>query len=534
MVVKSSNALPGEPLPLDEHFEDFSTDDNDAKVMRFLNIEDNELVHQRFLIVYGKVPGIKGRGSIVVHHPDFPSLTFPAVDGYFKALAQLDTGKNCLKFEYILEDKCICEGLLTVENVSDQDKPPLHLAIVVASDSPKVFDAPPETSGPGMNDLDAAISKLRCAAYLWQAFTAEQMRRHGFGRMTFCLQEVHEQDTMARDGKERMVPQVHVVKSKLTLAEIQDKKYAQQWSAPPGAEHCGGGQLSIARDALKESGLFNDDHCVACLTMDSHWDPEQKVLLGHGAVASTYPTPRTGVFGSHTTHAWPACAEEIADKFMDTTKTDARYLANDAGESGEYWQAANIGMAAFLHMASVPMSVTRAPSGLTARGYKHFNRAFMACEPGKEGPILQRDEGGAYLHRLNAIRLRYNPCIAPSAERKAQDSNAASVFDISTDNGIVLECSQGVTLICIQLNGKYRTHLEYTAENLERRQSGIIAAEQDELIAEFPTRVVLSKNRLRELVGQWTSTDNLSIIVDTHAANRKVFSDIQKSVKYAD
>jgi hypothetical protein len=60
--------------------------------------------------------------------------------------------------------------------------PPLHLAILVAADSNLVIDAPKEKQISGENGLESVKAKLRCAGYLWQAFTAEQMQRNGFGR----------------------------------------------------------------------------------------------------------------------------------------------------------------------------------------------------------------------------------------------------------------------------------------------------------------------------------------------------------------
>ena len=45
------------------------------------------------------------------------------------------------------------------------------------SDSDETFDAPPNRIANEGNDLGVAIMKYRMAAYMWQAYTADQMRR---------------------------------------------------------------------------------------------------------------------------------------------------------------------------------------------------------------------------------------------------------------------------------------------------------------------------------------------------------------------
>ncbi|KAJ1728902.1 hypothetical protein LPJ61_003794 [Coemansia biformis] len=249
---------------------------------------------------------------------------------------------------------------------------------------------------------------------------------------------------------------------------------------------------------------------VACLTLDSHWDPEAEIILGHGAYGSNSFGLGVGIFGSHTTHAWPACAEEIAEKFLDTTAIDTSILANDAGEGGEYWQAANIGMGALFHMAAMAMWIDSGPTGIIQRGYKHFSRAFMAKEPGHEGPIKQGDEGRAHLNRLSAVGLRHHPCLRMPGD---VISEMAVEFISATDDGVVIHSKTGVILVEVLVNNKHCTHMEYTAENFGRRQSGQIPAEADEAAAVFPTQIALSRDRLRGLVGELAESDEVVLSV---------------------
>ena len=69
------------------------------------------------------------------------------------------------------------------------NSPPLQLVIVLGRDSPGTFDAVPERIRKEGNGLDTAVRKFRMAAYLWQAFTGEQMFRQNFGRRCFRFEE---------------------------------------------------------------------------------------------------------------------------------------------------------------------------------------------------------------------------------------------------------------------------------------------------------------------------------------------------------
>ncbi|KAJ2629458.1 hypothetical protein H4R22_003303, partial [Coemansia sp. RSA 1290] len=500
----SAEVPAGVPLPLDQH--DIYPADADGNrkhisgnqegSMLFLNVKESEMVHQRFLIVYGQVPGVKGANDrIVVRHPYFPPLSFPAVDGYFKVLAELENGDNALRFEYLQGNNCIATGTLNIKMSPYLEKPPLILAVVLGRDSQGEFDAPPNARGPGRNDLDAAIRKFRCCAYLWQAFVAEQLHRQGFGRRTFRLEESYEPDTMARDNMNRMTAKVHVIRSRRTVAEIRDKERAQQWCPPPGYKrHTTESQFSLANEAIDDYGVFKGKHFIVCLSLDAHWDPQLQVILGHAALGGGTGTRRLGVFGSHTTHAWPANAEEIAEKFLDTTKTDTRYLANDAKECGEYWRAANIGMGAFLHECGHLLTLAHTPSGIMSRGFNDFNRTFMARAPNFQGPVRQRDEAGAHWHRTDIIRLRHHVLLRLPSDPplRENEQNEAGFELLAIEEGLLVRSQSGITMIEVWVNGHYRNHIEYTSENLPRRRNGSIMADRAEMATAYPQQVCLA------------------------------------------
>ncbi|KAJ2768115.1 hypothetical protein IWQ56_003066 [Coemansia nantahalensis] len=504
----------GEPLPPYPTCDDGMAPECEPGTMRFLNVADGELVHHRFLIVHGLVSGQKGcEGTVVVHHPDFPVLEFPAVDGYFKALAHLDRGANELRFEHVKDGSSTSTRSLVVRMEPVADRSPLQLAVFVGSDSDETFDAPPDARGPGLNDLDAAMRKLRCCAYLWQAFVAEQMHRHGFGRRTFSLEEELAPDTMGDDGKCRMTARVHVVRSRYTVAEIRSLEVVHQWHAPhAGAEPDPGKLLHFHKEDIWASPAFGADCAVACLTLDSHWDPELQAILGHVAGYQPFVARKVSTFGSHTTHAWPASAAEIASKFLDTTPTDTRILANDAFESDEYWKAANIGIGAFFHMTSYMLSMGVTSQGFFSRGYKHFSRAFMAKTPDHTGAVTQAGEGLAYLHRTNALGIRHDRRLAMPGDPPFTTFSSEATVEM-TDGGVVVSSRASVIVIEVRANNICHGHLEYTAENWDRRKSGQLAATPDEAAAMFPSRVTISRDRLLEMAGEVADNTSISLLV---------------------
>ncbi|KAJ2717229.1 hypothetical protein H4R19_000173, partial [Coemansia spiralis] len=446
------------------------------------------------------------------------------------ALAHLDSGSNKLTFEYRTDGRTVGTKMLAVQMAPIADRSPLQLAVLVGSDSAETFDAPEGARGPGLNDLDAAVRKVRCAAYMWQAFIAEHMYRHGFGRRTFSLEEEIAPDTMDSDGRSRMTARVHVVRSKYTVAELQAREIAQQHMVPDkNANSKPDDLLDMHMEDIKANAAFDRNCAVACLTLDSHWDPESQIILGHACICQPYREQKVGLFGSHTTHAWPASAAEIVAKFLDATPTDTAVLANDCGESGEHWKAANIGIGAFLHMACYLMSAGGATEGFVYRGYSDFSRAFLAKVPGHAEAITQGDEGLAYLHRPNALGMRHDRRLAMPGD--APFANTIGPNSVGAVNDRVeIASDDGVVAIEVHVNDRFRAHLEYTAENWSRRQSGQIAAAADEASAAFPTRISLSCARLRELVGEVTADDHVCLVVRSRGCTSEISKDLRTLV----
>ncbi|KAJ1925262.1 hypothetical protein IWQ60_004667 [Tieghemiomyces parasiticus] len=425
-----------------------------------VSIQEGETVYQRVLLIYGRAgpPHTHFEGQITVYPQNFPMQRWPVVDTHFKCLVPLEPGQNLVRFQ--------CNGaetLLTLHYLPRLQNPPLRLAIMVAKDSPLTFDAPPDKQGPGKNDLSAAIKRLRCAAYMWQAFNAEQMYRNGFGRRTFRLDEAWLPETLTdQEDVQRNTAQVYIVRSRLTTAEMRDPLHAQQYQ-PQTGETSKDSMFTLFSHALEDYGApFDRDCYVAGMTLDSHWDSHLRVILAHAALGGGGGSRRQCVFGSHLTYAWPSCLEEIVPKFLDTTPVDERFTANDANECGEGWKAANVGMGAFLHEVGHLLTLGHTQDGIMSRGFNNYNRTFMVKEP-RFQPITPEDEAGSHWTRVDMIRLRYHPCLRLPTDALALPArNAVTDSTLyAVEEGILVKNPVGISMVEIWINDRLKGHLEY-------------------------------------------------------------------------
>ncbi|KAK6505276.1 hypothetical protein TWF481_007185 [Arthrobotrys musiformis] len=391
---------------------------------RILSISDGSWAFASVLLVFGQcgLPDRPQDGVVVVHHHhgSFPPTSWPVFDGFFRAIVYLEPGPNKLLFEYTCSRAPPTKSQMTI-HMMPLAAPPLHLVILLASDSPATFDCPPDKIKTQGNGLDTAIKKFRMAAYLWQAYTAEEMAKNKFGRRTFRFEEEWASESISyRDKMPRMVPKVHIICSERTVAEIRDLDIAQQ--NPTGKRT---GELwNIAYQAVEKyfapKTAYERKH-IAVLILDSKWDPASKVITGHAALGGGSGLIQMGIFGSHSLHSWPTFIEDVVPSLTDCTRTDTRIVANDAGQSGSYWEACCIGVGAFLHEVGHAFGCPHQPSGIMVRDYTRLNRSFVMREsystrtrsPGLR-LCMPKDE--CHWHRLDILRFRFHPCFKSASD----------------------------------------------------------------------------------------------------------------------
>ncbi|KAJ4288701.1 hypothetical protein N0V88_007234 [Collariella sp. IMI 366227] len=326
-------------------------------------------VYQRCVLLSGKCKTDEAQNNndsyVVIKtndnagHPLCPEQRWPMCGGDFKALVLLSPGLNNI---VISSDQhgssCRTEVppalvsttiryLLTLFQLSLRytpllQTPPLHLAILIASDSPLLIDCPSSKYGAfstAHSSLSAAIAKFRMTAYMWQALTAEDLHLKGLGRRSFRLEEEWAPDTLLQSSHHNpgqnqtisSVPKVHLIRTPKTLADLRSANLSQQnpSAESPDLLH------SIFTTALLAHGapFTSTSHpIVAGLILDSHYDPSTNFILAHAALGIHQPNGLSlGMFGSHLTYAWPRFLEEVAPCLVDETPPGDT-VGNDNGE----------------------------------------------------------------------------------------------------------------------------------------------------------------------------------------------------------
>jgi hypothetical protein len=443
---------------------------------KITSILDNSVVYQKVLLVNGDIGDPKLRpldGTLTIHHDrdglSFPPTHWPVSEAQFKALVYLSPGWNKIRFDFASPKlsnssnpsaPSMHSSYLMLNYLPLNSAPPLHLVILAGSDSPCTFDASPERKEREGNDLDLAMRKFRMAAHLWQAFTAEQMYRHKFGRRCFRFDEEWQTGTLSlRDwetGTMKNEAKIHLVRSERTVDELRGLDYAQQY----GPADKKGDLYSIAADAIKK--YFNiksgQKQYVACLLLDSHWDPEANTIRAHAALGGCSDNLNLAIFGSHALQSYPSCIEEVVPSFMDCTPTDTRYVANDCNESGSSWEAANIGIGAHMHEVGHLLGSPHQESGVMLRDYVRLNRTFLIKEPystrtQSPGMKICKVEDECGWHRLDVLRFRHHPCFRlPADDQSVGQDESVALFPV--DNGRVICCANsGISFVELRAEG---------------------------------------------------------------------------------
>ena len=423
---------------------------------RVLSVSDNSWVHQKVLLVYGHIgdPNEKALdGSVTVcHHQDnFPATTWPVSESHFKALIHLTPGPNRLRFDFTspkvtsshtsLPTHC---SWITINFLPLINSPPLQLVILVGKDSPGTFDAAPERKQKEGNDLELAIKKFRMAAYLWQAFTGEQMFRQGFGRRCFRFEEEWQTGSLTyRDkdmGAMRNEAKIHVIRSERTVKELRDLDFAQQYNDATRK----GELFTVATEEVRKYFKPGQgQHLYASvLLLDSHWDSRAKTITGHAALGGGSNELHLAIFGSQALHSYPSSIEEVVPAFSDCTRTDTNFVANDCNESGSSWEAANVGIGAHLHETGHLFGCPHQESGVMLRDYVRFNRTFLCREPFSTRTktpgvrlVLPKDE--CSWHRLDTLRFKYHPCFRLPTDAPLNPDESIQIWPVNNGKLII-------------------------------------------------------------------------------------------------
>ncbi|KAI0593172.1 putative peptidase family-domain-containing protein [Biscogniauxia sp. FL1348] len=371
--------------------------------LQIANLADQETVYQRCLLVIGACHDyVDAEDFVAVRARDgfgrpANQQNWPAANGSFKCLVMLQPGPNKIDFElHHRGDVCGSQRLI-VNYQPLLQLPPLHLAIMVAKDSPLIMDCPPAKRGAissAHSSLDAAIVKLRMAAYMWQALLAEDLRLRNLGRRSFRLDEEWGLDTTTASSlqcdpsvaKMDAVAKVHVIRSEKTVAELRDVEVAQQNHRARRRDDL----YKYFEQALAAHGspfISTSRPVVAGMILDTHYSIDQSLILAHAAIGRhTQNGLSLGITGSHTAYAWPRFMEEIPSCLLDLTLTgDA--VANDRGQCSNMQGACSFGQAGMLEEVQRAFGASDVPGVKNTTYAKAWTHAFLSCKNGPKEDI---------------------------------------------------------------------------------------------------------------------------------------------------
>lgn len=463
----------------------------DPRAVKDTPLTVSSQVHQKVLLVYGQIGDprhhpLDGNVTVFHHQDNFPSIGWPVTASHFKALVHLSPGPNRLRFDFVspklssgsshpaVHSTWICVNYLPLVN-----SPPLHLVMLLGKDSDGTFDAVPERVAREGNGLETAIRKYRTAAYLWQAFTGEQMFRNNLGRRCFRFEEEWQSGSLSRRdataGQMRNEAKIHIIRSDKTVAELRDLNIAQQYSEAQKKDEL----FNIAKDAVRKhfSPQPGQNQYVSVLLLDSHWDTEAQAITGHAALGSAGDDIKMAIFGSHCLQSYPTCLEEVVDAFSDCTRTDNNFIANDCGEAGSSWEAANLGIGAHLHEVGHLFGCPHQESGIMLRDYVQFNRSFLTKEPfatrtKAQGLKVCLPNDECSWHRLDALRFRFHPCFRLPSDPSPSSDDSVQVWPV--ENGkILFTASSGIAFIELYAENDSFCHASIEYLNTESSINGL-------------------------------------------------------------
>lgn len=178
-----------------------------------LNVADGEIFTYALPLIIGDVDCFHEDSSISVSlsHEPHSVLYWPIVEGCFKLLVHLRPGENIVLFRHendVLQLRLVYERPAFVHFVR-----PVY---IVCADDCGYFQGPEDVDCSPLG----AVRRITLGAQLIQSFTAEKMKEHGFGRVTFQLE-------MDQEG---IQPLCHIFRSKLTLEKAYSMSGHELWN----------------------------------------------------------------------------------------------------------------------------------------------------------------------------------------------------------------------------------------------------------------------------------------------------------------
>ncbi|CAZ82654.1 unnamed protein product [Tuber melanosporum] len=361
---------------------------------------------------------------------------------------------NRLRFDFSASKIPPTSSGLAVNFLPLTSCPPLHLAILLAKDSPGEFECHGDLKLRGGNDVRMAKKKLRMAAYE----ITSPVKLVGFliSRRCFRLEEEWVADSLSSrdDGVMRSVAKVHILRTQKTVGGNNSWLYIQRREASRDVR----GIWDIASEAVEdyfgEIAPVTKRH-VAVLILDAKGDLRFGDLMNRSAFSNGM-----GLCGSRSLYALPSCLEEVVSAFSDCSRPGDAIENSDSSESGSSWEIATSVMKNMVEAFISPQPPTQ------PRDLQHINRTFLMKEPYSfrtKSPGLRFcvPKNESNWPRVDCLRFRYHPCFRiPTDPVPPALPDNPQVYAV--ESGIVAGAQSGIVLVEIYTDGVYRGHREFT------------------------------------------------------------------------
>ena len=397
-----------------------------ADGIRVTNYDDGETIRYTVPLLRGTIDGA-GVDSITATNESSDRGTRQmrgmAHNGTFKVLTEIVPGRNRIvlkagKYTHVLN--------LTYKPQTNPYK--VRAFYFVGKEGDVRFASPlPEERYDYKGKLDTAMK-------LMQTFTAEEMRRHGYGRRTFNLE-------LGADG--RVV--AHLLKSPLPANE-----YRKDGGINGGALF---GQ--IAGLIVKQ---FPDPKSRNLTIVGlSHFDPATKKVyasaaLGGGAFA---------IFGGTSFFTWPDSLADVQRAFSDDRIIDTSKFLSDSIGRNTHWATASTCVGHSLHELGHALGLPhtqRERFPIMQRGGDQFNRYWTLVEPphaGRKKTYAFSENEAAQWSPPSAAALAAHRCLALD-ERTWGERNTIAIEIDEKAMEFVVRSEAGVAFVGIERPGEAR------------------------------------------------------------------------------
>ena len=389
---------------------------------------------------------------------------------------------------------------------------PIHLCLIVGKDSPGRFDMPSYKSE--KNNISTAVKKLQVVGRLMQAYTHDEMRMGGFGNRCFQFVEQNGDSDLFDGTLSKSTPQikVHILNSPRTVSDIRDPNVAQQNSNATES----GWLFSHAMELVEQSDFYKNDGTAtqaACLYLDTTWDKELELILGHAALGGGTNKVKMAICGSHGIHSWPSNFQQVIPCLSDNTKLTTEEVANDNNQCGTSWETFNVTAGAFLHEIGHSLGCPHQVDGVMLRDYITWNRSFTS-------KCINKNARFCHWNRLDLIRFLYHDTFSLIGDDFTKVKSTTTLPDDSYDDnklpslylcndGVVIKSSSGVYLVEVTIGELARYHKCF----LPKRYGG----------KGFNHELILNYGEVcKELAHQGLDTNNLSLRVLSIGGNIEI------------